>query len=67
MNKGRVDYKYKVGDLVKVKLEGPSKLEQRFKGPFKITQVFTNGTVELQIGPDLHRVYNIRKIAPMKH
>ena len=52
---------------MKLKVIDPVKLEPRFRGPFKITQIFTNGTVKLQIHPDLHRVYNIRKIAPLGH
>ena len=30
MNKGRVDHKYKIGDLVKLRLEGQTKLDPRF-------------------------------------
>jgi len=64
-NKGRVDYNYQVGDMVKLKVVDPSKLEGHFKGPFKIIQVFTNGTVKLEIEPDVHKVFNIRKIQPI--
>ena len=48
MNRGRTDHKYQVGDLVKLKVIDPVKLEPRFQGPFIITQVFTNGTVRIR-------------------
>ena len=61
-NRGRIDYNYQVGERVKLKVWDPIKLEQRFKGPYEITQVFTNGTVKLQTEPGSERVFNIRKI-----
>ena len=60
------DYNYKVGERVKLKVWDPVKLEGRFKGPYKIVQVFTNGTVKLQVEPDVQRVFNIRKIQPIR-
>ena len=65
-NKGRVDYNYQVGEKVKLKVWDPVKLEGRFRGPYKIAQVFTNGTVKLQMEPDVQRVFNIRKIQPIR-
>ena len=65
-NKKRIDYNYRVGDMVKHRTYDPSKLEERFKGPYQITQVFTNGTVHLQIKPGIATPVNIRKIEPHK-
>ena len=65
-NKSRVDYNYQVGEMVKLKVVDPIKLERRFRGAFKIAQVFANGTVKLEIEPDVHRVFNIRKIQPIQ-
>ena len=50
---------------MKLKVADPIKLEGRFKGPFKVVQVFANGTVKLQVEPDVHRVFNIRKFQPI--
>ena len=65
-NRKRIDYNYKVGDMVKLKVYDPTKLQERFKGPYRITQVFTNGTVHLQIKAGITTPINIRKIEPYK-
>ena len=41
------------------------KYETTHKGPFVITQFFTNGRVNLQCGPTKFK-YNIRRIKPSK-
>ena len=41
------------------------KYETPYKGPFLITQCFTNGTVKLQCGV-IKITYNIRRIKPYK-
>ena len=65
-NKKRIDYNYRIGDMVKLQVYNPSKLQEKFKGPYRITQVFTNGTVHLQIKPGIATPINIRKIEPYK-
>ena len=65
-NKKRVDHNYRVGEMVKLRVYDPNKLQERFKGPYRITQVFTNGTVHLQIKPGIATPINIRKIEPYK-
>ena len=65
-NKTRIDYNYQVGDMVKLRVYDPSKLQERFKGPYRITQVFTNGTVHLLTKPGITTTVNIRKIEPYK-
>ena len=49
-NKHRVDYDYKVGDKFMLTNPTTNKYEKPYKGPFLITQCFTNGTVNLQYG-----------------
>ena len=52
--------------MVKLRVYDPSKLQERFKGPYRINQVFTNGTVHLQLKPGVSTPINIRKIEPYK-
>ena len=49
-NKHRVDYDYKVGDKFMLTNQTAYKYETPYKGPFLITQCFSNGTVKLQCG-----------------
>ena len=52
-NKKQIDHNYCVGEMVKLKVYNPTKLQARFKGPYRIMQVFTNGTILLQIKPGI--------------
>ena len=64
-NVKRVDYDYAVGQKVFVIKDGVKrKLDEPKNGPFKITQVFTNGTVRIQRGAINERI-NIRRIEPL--
>ena len=65
-NKKRIDYNYRVGEMVKLKVYDPSKLQERFKGPYRIVRLCANGTVHLQIKPGITTPINIRKIEPYK-
>ena len=65
-NNKRIDYNYQIGDLVKLKVDDPAKLEERFKGPYRINQVFTNGTISMQTKPGIDTRINIRKIEPYR-
>ena len=49
--------------MVLMRSKAARKLELPYKGPYKITDVFRNGTVRIQIGPVEDRV-NIRNIVP---
>jgi hypothetical protein len=60
-NAKRFDFNYTVGQEVYVKEHDPDKLQPCATGPFPITQVFTNGTVEIQV-----KRFNIRQLIP-KH
>ena len=52
--------------MVKLKVYDPNKLQEKFKGPYRITQVFTNDTVHLQIKAVISTPINIQKIKPYK-
>ena len=49
-NAKRTPHTYQVGDQVMLKVGTENKYEQPFSGPHRILQVFTNGTVRLQMG-----------------
>ena len=61
-NKKQIDYNYRVGDMVKLRVEDPSKLEDRFKGPYCVHQVNTKGMVLLQTRPVVTTPINLQKI-----
>ena len=67
-NATRKDYDYKVGDLVMVKADPNQKLEgERFMGPFTVTKLFHNGTVQLTKATTsgaVLQVWNIRLLKP---
>ena len=60
-----IPHQYKVGDKVMVENHHTNKYEQPYKCPYLVTQVNTNGTVCLKIGPVMDTV-NIRNIHPYK-
>ena len=55
---------YEIGDLVYVKITGIyRKLDYSKQGPYRITEVFTNGTVRFQRVQVNERI-NIRRLKP---
>jgi len=63
-NSRRYDYDYVVGGQVLVCKDGIlCKAESRYKGPWTITQVHTNGTIRIQSGTKSERL-NIRRVTP---
>jgi hypothetical protein len=48
-NSKRKPHHYQVGDLVMLENNRANKYEQPYSGPYRITQVNTNGTVRLKI------------------
>jgi transposase InsO family protein len=63
-NAKRVDFDYAVGQKVILRKDGVlRKAEQKYEGPFTITQVHTNGTVRIQRGSLSERL-SIRRIEP---
>ena len=67
-NHGRREHSYKVDDQVMVKEDPSRKLEgERFSGPYTVTQVFDNGTVQLSKASNRGAVlttWNIRQLKP---
>ena len=58
-----VDHYYKVGDKVMLNNNDAYKYETPYKGPFMITQCWTNGAFTLQCGT-IKIEYNILSIKP---
>ena len=65
-NARRKEYDYRIGGQVLVKVFNPKKLDQRAEGPFEITQVFTNGSVEIRRSPTVYERINIRRLVPFR-
>ena len=65
-NAKRREYDYKVNGEVLLVVPNPSKLDQPYEGPYRITQVFTNGTVEIQRTPQVFERINIRRLIPFR-
>ena len=63
-NRSRVAHEYKEGDQVYVKKPGIlRKLEAPREGPYPISKVFNNGTVDVKRGAVTERT-NMRRITP---
>ena len=63
-NARRVTHDYAIGDQVYVEMTGIyRKFDYRKQGPYRITEVFTNGTVRFQCGKFNERI-NIRRLKP---
>src|SRR5210317_1641306 len=65
-NAKRREFDYSINDEVLIKVPKPNKLEPRFQGPFRVTQVFTNGTVEIQRTNQVFERINIRRLIPFR-
>ena len=64
INKSRIEHTYSIRD--KVSLTKPGilrKMSTPRQGPYKVEQVFTNGTIIIRRGPVSERV-NIRRVQP---
>ena len=48
------------------KTVNPLKLEPRAHGPYTITQVYTNGTVDVRLRPNIIERINIRRLIPYR-
>ena len=61
-----VDFDYRVGQKIMPRKDGTlHKAADRYKGPYVITQVHTNGTIQIQHGTWSERL-NIRRVTPYK-
>ena len=57
-NRKRIDYDYQIDDLVYVTKDGFfKKFDSTKKGPYPVTEVFSNGTVCIQRGAVNERIY----------
>ena len=68
-NKYRKDHTYQVGDQVMIQQDPHRKLEgARFNGPYTVSQVYDNGTVQLTQaanGGAVSQRWNIRQLRPV--
>ena len=65
-NAKRKEFDYRIGGEVLIKRVGGRKLDPKFEGPFSITQVYTNGTVEIRRSPQVFERLNIRRLVPFR-
>ncbi|GFH61911.1 hypothetical protein CTEN210_18387 [Chaetoceros tenuissimus] len=68
-NANRLDYNYQVGDWILIRSDAHQvvqKLEERWFGPFQITQVHVNGNVTIRRRPGVVERINIRRIKPYR-
>ena len=63
-NQARRNFDYQVGGYVLETIHNPTKLGQRFKGPYRIEQVHANGTITIRRTPHVTDRVNIRKFRP---
>ena len=66
-NARRRDHNYAVGEQVLVKTVQPDRMEERYRGPYTITRVYTNGTVSIARNAAVIERINIRRIKPYRH
>ena len=63
-NSKRIKHNYKIGDKVLLKNPGIlRKMSTPYSGPYKVQEVFTNGTISILKGAVVQRV-NIRRVQP---
>ena len=63
-NRKRFGYDYQINDEVLKIAYNPNKLAPRAAGPYRITQVHTNGTVTIQLTPTTVERISIRRVKP---
>lgn len=63
-NEKRREFQYQVGGEVLIKAVDPSKMQEKAHGPYVITQVYTNGTVDVQRNHNVVERLNIRRLVP---
>ena len=65
-NEARYEYHYRVGDYVDIRKEDQTKLSEHFHGPYQIFSTNLNGTVTLQLSPNVQETIHCRKIQPIR-
>ena len=63
-NQKRHAHTYNINDMILVTIPKPTKLQQRFHGPYKILQVHNNGTITIQRQSNTSERINIRRVKP---
>ena len=63
-NAKRRSYDFRVGGQVLIKADKPKKLDARAHGPYRITQVYTNGTCDVERRPGVTERMNIWRLVP---
>ena len=66
-NKRRIDYNYSVGERIWLKEYDPTKMEPKLHGPYPITRIYVNGTVDVELRPGVTQRFNVRKVVPFRH
>jgi len=65
-NAKRISFDYQPGQKVLKLAISPNKLDPQYEGPYSIATVHTNGTVRLQLTPQIQEHINIRRIRPYR-
>ena len=64
-NSKRISHDYRPQDEVLLIKDGQfRKLDEKYQGPYTITEVYVNGTVRIQRSPHVTERVNIRRITP---
>jgi len=64
-NRKRIAHDYTVGEEVWITVPDPKTLQERVRGPYRIVQTHTNGTVTILIRQHITERINIRRIRPV--
>ncbi|CAJ1960529.1 unnamed protein product [Cylindrotheca closterium] len=65
-NAKRKEFDYRIGGEVLIKNTDGRKLDPKYRGPYPITNVYTNGTVEIQRTNAIRERINIRRLVPFR-
>ena len=65
-NQGRRRFDYIQGQRVLKKKHRYDKLRELTEGPYRITRVHTNGTMSIELRPNITKRINIRRVIPYR-
>ena len=65
-NAKRLEYQYRIGQEVLIKSISPNKLDPRAHGPYRIQQVYQNGTIDVMRNDHVVERLNIRRVIPFR-
>ena len=65
-NAKRREYMFEVGGEVLIKTVKPTKMQPRAHGPYTITRVYTNGTLDVRRNQQVVERLNIRRLVPFR-